>query len=139
MKPRNKYRKEIMENPPTAFKGLKWIRHIQKCLKKHEQAQAHELQFQPIRRQIIAGNDIQFAQTKEHGIEAREIRNGMQPEIRKWVFDTSQWREHIRIVPIHIVHQNIVLDNTRGDAQTKSGKKQLAKQKADKSGTQTNE
>lgn len=53
MKPRNKYRKEIMEDAPATIKSLKGIRNIQQRFKKHKQAQAHELQFQSIMREVI--------------------------------------------------------------------------------------
>lgn len=54
MQPRDKHRKEIMEDTPATIKGLKGIGNIQKRFKKHKQAQAHELQFQSVVGEVIA-------------------------------------------------------------------------------------
>ncbi len=48
MQPGDKDRKEIMEDAPATIKGLKGIGNIQKGLKKHKQAQTHQLQFQSV-------------------------------------------------------------------------------------------
>ena len=111
MEPCDKYGEKIMENTPTAFKGLKGIGDVQQRLEKQKQSQTHKLQFQAVVRKVVARDNVQLAQTKKHGVQSRKISDGMQAKIRERVFDTAQGRQQFRAVPIHIVHQNSVLDD----------------------------
>ncbi len=69
MKSRQKNREKIVEDPPTTFEGLKRVGDIQQCFKKQVQAQAHELQFQTIMREVVTRCNIELAQTEKHCIQ----------------------------------------------------------------------